>query len=51
MYKSNGISYYAPGIHFRAGLAMKYTLPERDKKKKELDNMIINIRLIVKFGI
>lgn len=39
MYKSGNISYYAPGIHFRAGLAMKYTLPERDKKKKEIENL------------
>lgn len=40
MYKgSDGVSYYAPGIHFRAGLAMKYTLPERDKKKKETENL------------
>ncbi len=39
MYKTNGVSYYAPGIHFRAGLAMKYTLPERDKKKKETENL------------
>ena len=33
MYKSNGVAYYAPGIHFRAGLAMKYTLPERETKE------------------
>ena len=34
MYKgTDGVSYYAPGIHFRAGLAMKYTLPERKKKE------------------
>ncbi len=34
MYKaSNGVAYYAPGIHFRAGLAMKYTLPERKTKE------------------
>ncbi len=33
MYKSGNISYYAPGIHFRAGLAMKYTLPERKTKE------------------
>lgn len=33
MYKQNNISYYAPGIHFRAGLSMKYTLPERKKKE------------------
>jgi len=39
MYKSGNISYYAPGIHFRAGLAMKYTLPERNKKKKEIENL------------
>ena len=34
-YKDNktGVSYYAPGIHFRAGLAMKYTLPERKTKE------------------
>ena len=34
---SDGVSYYAPGIHFRAGLAMKYTLPER--KAKETENL------------
>ncbi len=33
MYKTNGVAYYAPGIHFRAGLAMKYTLPERETKE------------------
>lgn len=33
MYKSSGVAYYAPGIHFRAGLAMKYTLPERETKE------------------
>ena len=38
-HKYGGYSYYAPGIHFRAGLAMKYTLPEKDKKKKETENL------------
>ncbi len=32
MYKQNGISYYAPGIHFRAGLGMEFSLPERKRK-------------------
>ncbi len=32
MYKQNGISYYAPGIHFRAGIGMEFTLPERKQK-------------------
>ena len=30
---ANCVAYYAPGIHFRAGLSMKYTLPERKKKE------------------
>ncbi len=33
MYNSGSVKYYAPGIHFRAGLSMKYTLPERKKKE------------------
>lgn len=31
MYKTGPTSYYAPGIHFRAGLFMKYTLPQKEK--------------------
>jgi len=33
MYKTGPTSYYAPGIHFRLGLAYKYTFPERTKKE------------------
>ena len=33
MYKTGNISYYAPGINFRAGLFYKYTLPERKQKE------------------
>ena len=33
MYKTGNVSYYAPGIHFRAGLFYKYTLPERKTKE------------------
>ncbi len=33
MYKQSGISYYAPGIHFRAGVGMEFTLPERKRKE------------------
>ena len=33
MYKTGNNYYYAPGIHFRAGLFMNYKLPE--KKQKE----------------
>ena len=33
MYKTGNVSYYAPGIHFRAGLFYKYSLPERKSKE------------------
>lgn len=33
MYKQGPTSYYAPGIHFRAGIFMKYTMPERTAKE------------------
>ncbi len=34
MYKTGAISYYAPGIHFRTGIFMKYTPPMKQKKEK-----------------
>lgn len=33
MYKTGPTSYYAPGIHFRTGVFMKYTLPQKEKNE------------------
>ena len=36
MYKTGNVSYYAPGINFRAGLFYKYTLPQKENEKENL---------------
>ncbi|MBQ4646176.1 MAG: TonB-dependent receptor [Candidatus Gastranaerophilales bacterium] len=35
MYKQGPTIYYAPGVNFRLGMFMDYTIPERKKTKKE----------------